>query len=229
MDNKELLLEFGNRVFHGVSYDKKKVLQNGQTIRLQGLDNDHYLEIYFQSIRNSGNYVTISPYVAIKSKCTKAFEVQKFASNSAEGLIFSEQIGYLSPRKEHKTWDVGESNIENATTDVLSIINMHITPFFQKINTKESLYSVIIEKSLAINDYSTPSLKPLLYILANNHIEAATMALTEFFKSKNLATKGNALKLFQRLESEQSIDIHTREFQDANIIKMAYIMGVRIS
>ena len=229
MDSKELLFEFGKAIFHGVSYDKKKIIQNGQTIKLLSLDNDHYLEIHFQTIRNSGNYITITPNISIKSKCVKSFEIQKFANKYAEGLIFYEQIGYVLPRKEYKSWDVGESNIKNVITEILSIFNTYVIPFFQMINTKRSLYSLIIEKSLAINDYSTPSLKPLLYILANNQNEDATKALNEFFKSKNPALKNSALSLIEKMESEQSIDIQTNEFQDANIIKIAYIMGIRIN
>ena len=89
-----------------------KPLKKWQLLKKYSDDKDIYYEIYFEtSCKNYSASVSIRPKIFIYSKELKKWEIEQTKNEYSEGLIYYNQIGYISPYNSYKRMEFGRSNI----------------------------------------------------------------------------------------------------------------------
>lgn len=225
MDSKTIFLQACNEISNNlVGF---KVFEKGQRIRKVSPDKDIYFEIYFQSSsKNNPSYIQILPHIHIFSKSLKKWQIQHTKNEYAQGLIYGEQIGYLTPYKNWKEWNLAGLSFDNSIIEIVEQIEQHIIPIFELFNSKEKAIDFFRNNGTKFNAWSEHSIVPLDFLLCFSEKETSEKFLNDFIHY--CSYKDKIRRLYQQLEKEMDINLNYSEFIGANKIKLAFINDLKI-
>ncbi|WP_077415370.1 DUF4304 domain-containing protein [Chryseobacterium sp. JV274] len=225
MDTRTIFLNACNEI--ATQLDGFKTLEKGQRLKKVSLDKDIYFEIYFQSsFRNDSSSVQTLPHIAIYSKILKKWQTEQTKNEYSQGLIFGNQIGYLTPYNNWKQWNLAGLSYEKSIIEITENIEKYILPIFKIFNSKEIAVEFLKNNGTKFNQWSENSISPLDFLLCFSEKDTAEVFLNNFVN--NCPYKGNILKLYEKLKTENEIDLNYSEFLGADTIKLAYINGLKI-
>lgn len=225
MDTRTLFLNACNEIANNL--EGFKVLEKGQKLKKSSLDKDIYFEIYFQSsFRNDSSSIQMLPHINIYSKSLKKWQIEQTKNEYSQGLIFGNQIGYLTPFNNWKEWNLAGLSYEKSINEITENAEKYILPIFEIFSSKETAIEFLKNNGTKFNQWSEYSLSPLDFLLCFSDIETAELFLNNFVK--NCPYKANILKLYEKLKTENEIDLNHSEFHEADKIKLAYIKGLKI-
>lgn len=225
MDTRVVFLNACNEI--ATQLEGFKTLEKGQKLKKISMDKDIYFEIYFQSsFRNDSSSIQILPHINIYSKILKKWQIEQRKNEYSQGLIYGNQLGYLTPYNQWKEWNLAGLSYENSITEITESIQQYILPIFEIFSSKEIAIDFLKNNGTKFNQWTENSITPLEFLLCFSEKETAEIFLNNFVHY--CPYKGNILKLYEKLKSENDIDLNYSEFHGADTIKLAYIKGLKI-
>jgi len=225
MDTRVVFLNACNEI--ATQLEGFKTLEKGQKLKKISMDKDIYFEIYFQSsFRNDSSSIQILPHINIYSKILKKWQTEQRKNEYSQGLIYGNQLGYLTPYNQWKEWNLAGLSYENSITEITESIQQYILPIFEIFSFKEIAIDFLKNNGTKFNQWTENSITPLEFLLCFSEKETAEIFLNNFVHY--CPYKGNILKLYEKLKSENDIDLNYSEFHGADTIKLAYIKGLKI-
>lgn len=225
MDTRTVFLNACNEI--ATQLDGFKILEKGQRLKKTSLDKDLYFEIYFQSsFRNDSSSIQILPHLNIYSKSLKKWQIKHTKNEYSQGFIFGNQIGYLTPFNNWKEWNLAGLSYEKSIIEITESIQKHLFPIFKIFHSKETAIDFLKKNGTKFNQWSEDSISPLDFLLCFSEKETAEIFLNNFVNG--CAYKGNILKLYEKLKTENEIDLNYSEFHGADKIKLAFVKGLKI-
>jgi len=225
MDTRTIFLNACNEI--ATQLDGFKTLEKGQRLKKVSLDKDIYLEIYFQSsFRNDSSSIKLLPHISIYSKILKKWQIEQTKNEYSQGLIFGNQIGYLTPYNNWKEWNLAGLSYEKSIIEITENIEKYILPIFEIFNSKKIAIEFLKNNGTKFNQWSEDSISPLDFFLCFSEKDTTEFFLNNFVNS--CPYRGKILKLYEKLETENKIDLNYSEFHGANTIKLAYMNGLKI-
>ncbi|ASK32439.1 hypothetical protein CEY12_21165 [Chryseobacterium sp. T16E-39] len=225
MNTKTIFLKTCNEISDKL--ETFKTFEKGQRIRKISIDKDLYCEVYFQSSsKNTSSYIQILPHIAIFSKELKKWQIEHTNNENVQGLIFGEQIGYLTPHKNWQEWNLADLSFEKSIHEITDQIKQYILPIFNLFSTKEKAIEFLKINGTKFNPYSEYSLLPLDFLLCFAEKETAQKFFNDFMNT--CSYKSKIINLYQQLETKEEIDLNYSEFTGANKVKLAFINGLKI-
>ncbi|MBO9693092.1 hypothetical protein [Chryseobacterium sp.] len=225
MDTRIVFLNACNEI--AAQLEGFKILEKGQRLKKISMDKDISFEIYFQSsFRNDPSSIQILPHINIYSKILKKWQIEQRKNEYSQGLIYGNQIGYLTPYNKWKEWNLAGLSYKNSIIEITESIKQYIFSIFEIFSSKENAIDFLKNNGTKFNLWTEDSISPLEFLLCFSEKETAGIFLNNFVH--NCPYKGNILKLYEKLKSENDIDLNYSEFHGADIIKLAYIKGLKI-
>lgn len=225
MDTRVVFLNACNEI--ATQLEGFKTLEKGQKLKKISMDKDIYFEIYFQSsFRNDSSSIQILPHINIYSKILKKWQTEQRKNEYSQGLIYGNQLGYLTPYNQWKEWNLAGLSYENSITEIIESIQQYILPIFEIFSSKKIAIDFLKNNGTKFNQWTENSITPLEFLLCFSEKETAEIFLNNFVHY--CTYKGNILKLYEKLKSENDIDLNYSEFHGADTIKLAYIKGLKI-
>jgi hypothetical protein len=226
MDPRTIFLEACNDISNKLG--GFKVFEKGQRLRKSSTDKDLYFEIYFQSSsKNNSSHIQILPHVYIFSKALKKWQIEHTDNEYAQGLIFGEQIGHLTPYKNWKEWNIAGLDHDKTLNEITEQIKQHVLPIFDLFDSKEKAIDFLKTNGPKFNTWCEYSLLPLDFLLCFSEKETAEQFFNHFIDQ--CLYKKKIFKLYQELESDKKIDLNYSEFIGANKVKLAFTNGLKIN
>lgn len=164
--------------------------------------------------------------ISIYSKILKKWQIEQRKNEYSQGLIYGNQIGYLTPYNKWKEWNLAGLSYKNSIIEITESIKQYIFSIFEIFSSKENAIDFLKNNGTKFNLWTEDSISPLEFLLCFSEKETAGIFLNNFVH--NCPYKGNILKLYEKLKSENDIDLNYSEFHGADIIKLAYINGLKI-
>ena len=207
-----------------------KPSQKGQCWKKKPANKDLTYEIYFQSsTKNTENYIDIIPHIRIYSSKAKAYDIAQTGNQYCQGIVFSEDLGTLSPRNHHVTWNIAGDKYQNNVDEIADFFVKYGLPVFTLFDNAETAIEKLKERGTLFYDYMVKegdTLMPLTYILLYGTKEDAE----QFFNGhvKRCTYKHRIYELYKSLETADKIDLCFHEFYQAGFVKQAYMEGLRL-
>ncbi|MFP3598107.1 DUF4304 domain-containing protein [Chryseobacterium sp. SIMBA_029] len=225
MDTRVVFLNACNEI--AAQLEGFKTLEKGQRLKKISKDKDIYFEIYFQSsFRNDSSSIQILPHINIYSKILKKWQIEQRKNEYSQGLIYGNQIGYLTPFNNWKEWNLAGLSYKNSITEITESIQKYILSIFEIFSSKETAIAFLKNNGTKFNQWTEDSISPLDFLLCFSEKETAEIFLNNFID--HCPYKRNILKLYENLKSENEIDLNYSEFHGADAIKLAYVQGLKI-
>jgi len=225
MDTRVVFLNACNEI--AVQLEGFKTLEKGQRLKKISTDKDIHFEIYFQSsFRNDSSSIQILPHINIYSKILKKWQIEQRKNEYSQGLIYGNQIGYLTPFNNWKEWNLAGLSYQNSITEITESIQKYILSIFEIFSSKETAIDFLKNNGTKFNQWTEDSISPLDFLLCFSEKETAEIFLNNFVDY--CPYKSNILKLYENLKSENEIDLNYSEFHGADAIKLAYVQGLKI-
>lgn len=225
MDTRTVFLNACNEIAN--TLEGFKILEKGQRLKKSSLDKDLYFEIYFQSsFRNDSSSIQILPHINIYSKILKKWQIEQTKNEYSQGLIFGNQIGYLTPFNNWKEWNLAGLSYEKSINEITENIQHYLFPIFEIFNSKETAIDFLKKNGTKFNQWSEDSISPLDFLLCFSEKETAEIFLNNFVNS--CPYKANIFKLYEKLKTQDEIDLNYSEFHGADKITLAFVNGLKI-
>lgn len=225
MDTRTIFLNACNEIANQL--EGFKAFEKGQILKKSSADKDLYFEIYFQSsFRNESSSIQILPHINIYSKILKKWQVEHTKNEYSQGLIFGNQIGYITPFNNWKEWNLAGLSYEKSIAEITENIQQHVFPIFDIFNSKEKAIEFLKNNGTQFNEWGEPSLLSLDFLLCFSEQETAELFLNNFVS--HCPYKSKIIKLYETLETESHIELNHSEFFGADKIKLAFVKGLKI-
>jgi hypothetical protein len=224
MKPKEVFLNGCNEISKAFIEYGFKPLKKGQLLKKISEDKDMVYEIYFQtSQRNWSGSVAVWPRCSIYSIKLKEWELEHTERKEPNGLIYGQSIGYISPYKCFKEYDIAGATFEKIIQNIIKDIKLYMIPLFDIFNNKNDAIDFLKNKGTQFNKWTEKSLLPMPFMICFGGKETAEIFLQDFIGSCSYAGKiKNYYKKLVENEDEQP------GFVDGSIIEIAYRNGVKI-
>lgn len=227
MSSREVFLAACNQIHGGLTEYGFKASQKGACLKKVSRNKDLTFEISFQSSTlNSSGYVKLLPHVQITSKRLKKWLKVQTNDVHSNDIIYYNQLGYISPFQEWKSWNVFGMSQEKTIGEVVNIIKTYAIPIFNLFEDTADIIQFLASNGTKFNRYTALSLTPLAFMLCMASKEEAQQFFDNYLM--NAPGKKQLLNLYQELSAGKTIDLMHAEFIDAFPIKLAFMQGLKI-
>lgn len=162
MSPREIFLNGCNEIAANFAYFKPT--QKGQKLTKLTSDKEILFEIYFgSSMRNYSGSVSILPQIAIYCKRLKKL-MQEEPSYSTD-LVFVSHLGYLTPRKQFRDWQLAGASFEPSVREISAAIKDYALPIFELFEDKQKAVEFMMQRGAKFNkNLSAFDLRPIYFI-----------------------------------------------------------------
>ena len=206
-----------------------KPLKKGQILKKYSDDKDIYYEIYFEtSFRNYSASVSIRPKIFIYSKELKKWEIEQTKNEYSEGLIYYNQIGYISPYNSYKEQNLAGATFDKNIHEIIRDINLYIIPIVEIFKDKNYAIEYLKNNGTQFIKWTEKSLDPMAFMIYFGGKDAAEIFLKDIIEKCGYGGRiKNLYNEISKIEKEK-IDLNHNEFAGASKIKLAFINGIKI-
>jgi hypothetical protein len=203
-----------------------KPTQKGQKLTKLASDKEILFEIYFgSSMRNYSGSVSILPQVAIYCKRLKKL-MQEELSYSTD-LVFVSYLGYLTPRKQFRDWQLAGASFEPSVQEISAAIKDYALSIFELFEEKQKAVEFMMRRGAKFNkNLSAFDLRPIYFIYYFGGRDAAEA----FFNVclSDCTYKGRFYKLYEELANGAEADFARSLFWSDTEAKFAFVKGLKI-
>ena len=199
-----------------------KTLSKGLLFKRK-LNTDITQEIRFQITSN----LDIIVHIAVMTEMVKQWNKANY--NVEIDTVLTNQLGYLTPIQNWKTWIIGKSDIakKQFQKEVLFQIEEYIMPLFDKFNDINALIEELIENNGSWNKYEKKiQILPIETVLCYKNLDEGQKLLNNFLKENR-----TYLKLIKqhKLDEMKEFNFKHSEFFGANKFKIAFDKGLSLN
>ncbi len=199
-----------------------KTLSKGVLFKRK-LNSDITQEIAFQ-ITSSFDIIV---HISISSETVKRWNKDNFEDES--GIMVINQLGYLTPLQNWKTWNIMRSEIakKQFKEEVLYQIEEYILPFFDKFNNISLLIEELIENNGSWTTYDKEAqVLPIETVLSYKTLEDGQRLLNNFLQENVVYLKQIRKHEFHEMTE---FDFKYSEFFGAIEFKKAFKKGLTLN
>lgn len=201
----------------GSNFKDFKMIKNGQILKKISKNKDLTFFICFQANRRNYAFsIQFSVHFWIESKDMKKDRINN-------GIIYGGELETLINRGRSFRWfELAGASYSYSVEEVIQLLKLYIIPICDDFEDTESSIDKIIEKKYRSFDV-------FYYIYFFGGKEKAERYLQDFISQSSL--KNKYIAFYKSLENiaKDCIDIYHSEFAGANMIKFAYLNGIKIS
>ena len=224
MTPREIFLNGCNEI--AANFANFKPAQKGQKLSKKSADKDVSFEIYFQSsMHNHEGSVEILPHIAIYCKSLKKLMQEELPY--ATDLVFANQLGYLTPRKQFRDWQLAGASFEPSVCEISAAIKDYALGVFELFADKQKAVEFMRRHGAKFNkNLSAFDLRPIYFIFYFGGRDAAEA----FFNVclSDCTYKGRFYKLYEELANGAEADFGRSSFWSDTEAKFAFLKGLRI-
>ncbi|MDQ0593761.1 hypothetical protein QFZ37_002130 [Chryseobacterium ginsenosidimutans] len=225
MDTKTIFLDACNVI--AAQLDGFEIYKKGQRLKKNSPDKDMFFEITFESsYMNAPSHIMITPNIAIYSKDLKKWQIEHTKNEFSNGLIYGSHLGYTTPHNTWKKWNVAGLSFERSVNEIAGNIQKYVLPIFELFNSKENAIEVLKNNGTKFNKYAEDSLGPIDFLLCCSDKETSEIFFNNFIKNSGHNKK--IVSFYEKLKTEQEIDLNYSEFVDARHLKLAFMNNLSI-
>lgn len=227
MSSRDIFLAACNQINDGLAEFGFKASQKGACLKKISADKDLTFEISFQSSTlNSNGYVKLLAHIQITSKRLKKWLKVQTNDVYNNDMIYANQLGYISPSQEWKSWNVFGISQEKTIAEVVNTLKTYAIPIFNLFEDINEAIQFLMTNGTKFNRYTAPSLTPLAFMLCMASKEQAQQFFDNYLM--NAPGKKQLLNLYKELAARKTVDLMHAEFVDAFAIKLAFMQGLKI-
>ena len=223
MTPREIFLNGCNEI--AANFADFKPTQKGQKISKKSADKDVSFEIYFQSsMHNHEGSVEILPHVAIYCKSLKKLMQEELPY--ATDLVFAKQLGYLTPHKQFRDWQLAGAGFEPSVCEISAAIKDYALPIFELFEDKQKAAEFMIRRGTKFNpNLKDTDLYPIFFMFYFGGRDAAEAFFNVFIN--DCSFRGRFYKLYDKFAtSAQGFD--AKSFESDAAVKFAFLKGLKI-
>ena len=202
-----------------------KPTQKGQKLTKLASNKEILFEIYFgSSMRNYSDSVSILPQIAIYCKRLKKL-MQEELSYSTD-LVFVSHLGYLTPRKQFRYWQLAGASFEPSVRDISAAIKDYALPIFELFEDKQKAAEFMMQRGTKF----TPNLKdtdlyPIFFMFYFGGRDAAEAFFNVFLN--DCSFRGRFYKLYDKF-ADTPHGFDAKSFESDAAVKFAFLKGLKI-
>ena len=193
-----------------------KATKKGQNLKKISKNKDIIFEISFQSNKyNYSSSVRFSVHFLIQSKLMKK-------ANINNGLVYGGELESLIDRGRIFRWfELAGASYQSSVNEIIELLQKYIIPICNDFEDTEANIEKILNKKA-----KSSSLFYYIYFFAGK--EKAEQYFNKFINEDKLKSKYK--ELYHSLEKlpKESIDVNISEFLGADIVKFAYLNGIKM-
>ncbi len=199
--------------------------QKGQKLSKKSADKDVSFEIYFQSsMHNHEGSVEILPHVAIYCKSLKKLMQEELPY--ATDLVFAKQLGYLTPCKQFRYWQLAGASFDPSVREISAAIKDYVLPIFELFEDKQKAVEFMSRRGTKFNqNLKDTDLYPIFFMFHFGGRDAAEAFFNVFLN--DCSYRGRFYKLYDKFAtSSQGFD--AKSFESDAAVKFAFLKGLKI-
>ena len=223
MTPREIFLNGCNEI--AANFADFKPMQKGQKISKKSADKDVSFEIYFQSsMHNYEGSVDILPHIAIYCKSLKKLMQEELPY--ATDLVFAKQLGYLTPHKQFRDWQLAGAGFEPSVCEISAAIKDYALPIFELFEDKRKAAEFMMRHGTKFNpNLKDTDLYPIFFMFYFGGRDAAGLFFNVFLN--NCSFRGRFYKLYDKFAgTSQGFD--AKSFESDAAVKFAFLKGLKI-
>ena len=220
---REIFLNGCNEIAANFTYFKPT--QKGQKLTKIASDKEILFEIYFgSSMRNYSGSVSILPQIAIYCKRLKKL-MQEELSYSTD-LVFVSHLGYLTPRKQFRDWQLAGASFEPSVREISAAIKDYALPIFELFEDKQKAAEFMMQRGTKFNpNLKDTDLYPIFFMFYFGDRDAAEAFCNVFLN--DCSFRGRFYKLYDKFAgTSQGFD--AKSFESDAAVKFAFLKGLKI-
>lgn len=225
---KDIFLNGCVEIDNALSAHGFKSLQKGQMLKQPlSADKDITGEIHFQSSHlNSAGHIIVWPHISICSKQLKKWHQEQTGNPNATGVVYSNQLGFFTPRKQWTDWNLAGASYAQSVSDIAQAVHDYVLPVFELFADKSQAIAFLQANGTQFHPWLEKSLQPMAFMLCFAPTGAAQGFFDDFIS--HCTYQKRIRQLYQNLAQAQSIDLNYSEFIGACDVKLAYIHGLTV-
>nr|WP_314903475.1 DUF4304 domain-containing protein [uncultured Campylobacter sp.] len=223
MTPREIFLNGCNEI--AANFADFKPMQKGQKISKKSADKDVSFEIYFQSsMHNYEGSVDILPHIAIYCKSLKKLMQEELPY--ATDLVFAKQLGYLTPHKQFRDWQLAGAGFEPSVCEISAAIKDYALPIFELFEDKRKAAEFMMRHGTKFNpNLKDTDLYPIFFMFYFGGRDAAGLFFNVFLN--DCSFRGRFYKLYDKFAgTSQGFD--AKSFESDAAVKFAFLKGLKI-
>lgn len=223
MTPREIFLNGCNEIAANFAYFKPT--QKGQKLTKLASDKEILFEIYFSSsMRNYSGSVSILPQVAIYCKRLKKLMQEELPYST--DLVFVSHLGYLTPRKQFRDWQLAGASFELSVREISAAIKDYALPIFELFEDKQKAAEFMMRHGTKFNpNLKDTDLYPIFFMFYFGGRDAAEAFFNVFLN--NCSFRGRFYKLYDKFAgTSQGFD--AKSFESDATVKFAFLKGLKI-
>jgi len=191
---KDIFLNGCVEIGNALSAHGFKSLQKGQMLKKPlSADKDITGEIYFQSSHlNAAGHVIVWPHISICSKQLKKWNQEQTGNPDATGVVYSNQLGFFTPRKQWTDWNLAGAGYAQSVSDIAQAVHDYVLPVFELFADKSQAIAFLQDNGTQFHPWlSCCVLRPQV----RHRVSLMILFLTAPIKNAS----GNFIKAWHRL------------------------------
>ena len=223
MTPREIFLNGCNEI--AANFADFKPVQKGQKLSKKSADKDVSFEIYFQSsMHNHEGSVEILPHIAIYCKSLKKLMQEELPY--ATDLVFAKQLGYLTPHKQFRDWQLAGAGFEPSVCEISAAIKDYALPIFELFEDKQKAAEFMMRHGTKFNpNLKDTDLYPIFFMFYFGGRDATEAFFNVFLN--DCSFRGRFYKLYDKFAtSAQGFD--AKSFESDAAVKFAFLKGLKI-
>jgi hypothetical protein len=142
------------------------------------------------------------------------------------GVFGMTSIGYITAFQNYKEWNLAGLSYENAVKEIIELLKNCALPLFEIFETKENAITLLSNDKFQFNKWTKKNFACLPFMICFATKEQAEKYFDYCIKNCNW---GGRIKGFYReLANAEKIDLNHSEFSGADIVKLAFVNGLKI-
>ncbi|RUS65998.1 hypothetical protein CUZ56_02355 [Saezia sanguinis] len=156
----------------------------------------------------------------------KKWHQEQTSNPNATGVVYSNQLGFFTPRKQWTDWNLAGVSYAQSVSDIAQAVHNYALPVFELFADKTQAIEFLQTNGTQFHPWLEKSLQPMAFML----FFAPTSAAQGFFNDfvSHCAYQNRIRQLYQNLAQARHIDLNYSEFIGAAAIKLAYVHGLTV-
>ena len=223
MTPREIFLNGYNEI--AANFADFKPVQKGQKLSKKSADKDVSFEIYFQSsMHNHEGSVDILPHIAIYCKSLKKLMQEELPY--ATDLVFAKQLGYLTPHKQFRDWQLAGAGFEPSVCEISAAIKDYALPIFELFEDKQKAAEFMMQRGTKFNpNLKDTDLYPIFFMFYFGGRDAAEAFFNVFLN--DCSFRGRFYKLYDKF-ADTPHGFDAKSFESDAAVKFAFLKGLKI-
>ena len=210
--------------------DGFRLLQKGQALKKDLPDKDTVCEIRFQGSRNNcAHNITMLVHLTLSSRQFKQWaQSQSLPNGDASGIFYANQLGYLTPRKDWRHWQLAGASLPHSVRDIVADLQQYALPLCDLFTDKAAAVAYLRQHGSALNPWlDNKNLHSGLFYYAYccGGSEAAYDFLGHHIRA--CGYRRRYADLYTALASGQPEASINSDFIGADELRFAYAQGIR--